>query len=709
MSDAKVRADNQKFIIGGFVADRQRAGLHPDWRQVVANFEADCWQNGYKVKFISGHRSKEHQNELHQAWYNNGKENGNGGIYAAPAGGSSHEVGLAFDMKPWNPDLGRYDKRAQSSRKILKEINQKFGAKYQLRWGGNFSQKNEEGHFDYGNLLSVNAMKAKAKAGDFIPGGETNKYIVIDPTVLKKANRTKQTWSTDVGGASNEFTEFEEEVAKRTPPPPITRVEERSAVGIWKIVKVIADRYSLGQTINDATISTDQGSLINFVKKVIQEPWLQFYGETFQDQFYFIARKEPFDLNGWNTINWNYTIQENQVISDDLNWYNGPIYSWYQIIPSGSFLGEQNQIFAHVTAVFFEEYAEVWGSKPLSVVNNYLNFVKNDDGPIMYEKAMEDLRYMVESNMYLPFTREGTITLRGRPDIKKCMRISYYPTREVFYVDAVSHRLVVTDTGTEYVTTLKVSRGMDYRHSLAPKSKWDNSYFNLVLFDDPPPLIKTKKVPVKGYWAKAYFDNDRSYLINLDETWPPSADTRDKKMERQIAADPNKRAELKGYNDESIRDAVTQIMENPECPEFFCKGTIDEDFGSNDSVLPIKRAKTLKQAILDEYAKRNPTDDISKIDAKITATALANSGADALFTKNSSVSRTSLNESQKKALADPTPDRLLEKALNRFAYFIMPDYEKNEEYEEEQKGINWKVNDKVFQWFLNRKQFNKCS
>ena len=63
MSDAKVRADNQKFIVGGFVADRQRAGLHPDWRQVVANFEADLWQNGYKVKFISGHRSREHQNE----------------------------------------------------------------------------------------------------------------------------------------------------------------------------------------------------------------------------------------------------------------------------------------------------------------------------------------------------------------------------------------------------------------------------------------------------------------------------------------------------------------------------------------------------------------------------------------------------------------------------------------------------------------------
>jgi len=688
-----VAQDNIKFINGGRVVGRTREGLHPDLRQTFMNFLQDAENAGYKLKITSGHRTKEHQQALHNAWYNGGKKNGNGGRYAAPPGHTTHELGLAIDVQVFVKEQGAYDEKSQRARKLLKEVGNKFAAKYGLRAGANFSQKNEEGHFDFVGSLGVNGVSAKSKKGLYIEGGEKQKYIILDGSKPGTTTRVKKNWSTDIGAESETFEEEQIEFKKREPPKPLRRIEERPAVGIWQIVKVLSDRYSLSQSINDATIAFDQGSLINYVKKVVQEPWLEFSGDTYFDQYYFSVRKEPFDYNGWLALLQYWTIRENDVIADNINWYNGPIYSWYQIIPSGSFLGDQNQIFAHVTAVFFEEYAEVWGSKPLSVVSNYLNFVKNQDGPIMEEKALEDLRYMIESNCYLPFTREGTITVRGRGIYRRGQKIYYQPTEEVFYIDGVSQSWNITDGGVEYTTTLKVSRGMDRRHLVAPKDRHTKSYWNLILYDNPPPIKKIVKEAVAKDWAQVRFDNDRSYLINPQETWPPSADTRDKKMENQIKNFPNLRNELYKKNLESIEYAVRMIEGNPDAPEFYSRGWIDEDFGNKNSVLPINRAKTLKETVLNAYMKKHPSENRAKLSAKI---------------KTSGNGTATYDDSFKTNLKDTTDEQFKIKAYERLAQFGVEAYEKDKEVEEEVKGVNWKVNDEVFQYFLNRRQLNNC-
>ena len=694
--------DNLKYINGGYVGGRQRYGLHPQLRQKFIDFITDARNGGIKVQIFSGHRSFEHQQQLYLAWYNNGKKNGNGGRRASKPGHGIHELGMAIDLRVFNDKLGKYD--VLSSIPILRELYKKYAVKHGLRWGGNFSSAwgNEQHHFDFVGNLGITGVQARSRAGKYIEGFEKQKYIILDDQEIPKSTSSNVSWTTGLGDEPNSFEEYEYEPIKRKPPKPINKVEDRNAVGIWQIIKLMADRYALDQSINDATIAFNQGSLKNFVDKIIQEPWLEFWGDTYGDQYYFNARKERFDYSGFTlTAKFNWTIEENDVIADDLNWYNGPIYSWYQIIPQGSFLGEQNQIFAHVTAVFFEEYAEVWGSKPLSVVNNYINFVKNADGPIMYEKALTDLRYMVESNAYLPFTREGTITVRPMPGIRRGYWIFYKPTMEMFYVDGVNHRYVVTDGSTELVTTLKVIRGMDYRHLIAPKSKTTKSYWNLILFDDPPPVTKYKDEKVSERWYKFFFDNDRSYPINLQETWPPSADTRDKKMENQIKEFPNLRNELKKINDDSVNSVVGIIEENPDAPEFIFKGFIDADFGSNDNTLPLGRARTFKNLVLDEYMRRHPTDSREKLESKMRLTA-GN-------TDSAGDERINWNAESKKNLNDPSQEKYKEKAYARFAKFTMPEYNKKVPYEEEVRGVNWKVNDEVFQYFLNRKQKHKCS
>ena len=673
---------NLKFINGGVVDGVQRYPLHPKFRPIAIQWEAQCRAAGMELWFTSAYRTYAQQNYLRQE-YLAGRNNG---IYASPPGYSSHEIGLAIDTRSWNGKEFSRDK--EHMRKVAK-IAKALG----MNWGGDWKMANEQHHFDYHFGLGWTELKRRWKAKMFDAEG----YILIDGANQATPSQQVQspTWNTDIGTETYDVKVEEYKREKILPNEPIRNVEEVNAVGIWQIVKMVSDRWSVSQLVADSSLATNQGSLINFVKKVVQDPWMQFYGDTFGNQFYFFTRRAPFDYNGWwGSLMDQGVIHEAVVISDDLKWYNGPIYSWYQIIPKGSFISDENQIFAHITAVYFEEYAQVWGSKPNSQVSNYLSFVKISDGRIMEEKALEDLRYMVESNMYLPFTREGTIVLKGCFGIKRGHKITYAPTMEIFYVDAVSHRYTVVDGSEEWVTTLQVSRGMEIRHCLAPEKTDDFNYWNLILFDNPPPRKEIVKEKIEQDVAYVYFDNDRPYLIDLNETWPPAKDTDEKKMEQQIKAFPSLRSELVAQNNRQIEYAVSLIEKYPDCPTFRCTGYIDSDSGVNNSTLPTNRAKALRTAIVDLYIKKHPSENRATIEKKIS---IIPRGVK------------TFTEREKKAfLDDKTVGDLKRKAYQRVAFFVMDEWMKDKEIEKEVKGVGWRVNDPVFQYFLQRRQFNKC-
>ena len=672
--------NNQLYVNGGFVGGRQRQGLHPKCRKLFLSFESACRNAGLELKFYSGYRDRAHQAEL-RADYLAGRSK----IFASPPGFSPHELGCAMDTYVWD---GKAFTRNYAKLKQVSKIAKQFG----LRWGGTFSQAEEHHHFDYSFGLGFSELRKRAKAGQVDAQG----YVLVDNVTVNipKESQIDYTWSTDINAESYTVTQTESEKKVQEPNETIKNVEEFNAVGIWQIIKLVADRWSLGQTVADSSLASNQGSLINFVRKVVQDPWMQFYGDTFGNQFYFFCRRAPFDYNGMYSLIDQGVILEEDVISDDLKWYNGPIYSWYQIIPKGSFISDENQIFAHITAVYFEEYAQVWGSKPNSQVSNYLSFIKISDGRIMEQKALEDLRYMVESNMYLPFTREGTIVLAGNFQIKRGHKITYAATMEIFYVDAVSHRYTIVDGSEEWVTTLQVSRGMELRHVGPPEKTSDFNYWNLILFDNPPPVKKIVKEKIEIDSTVAYFDNDRPYLIDLTETWPPAKDTKDKKMEQQIKQFPTLRNELVEINKKNVAYAVSLIEKYPDCPTFRCTGYIDSDSGSNNDTLPKGRAKSLRTAIVDAYMAKHPGEKRATIEGKIS---LIPRGTKS-FTKTE----------EKKFEDDASTNKLKKKAYQRVAYFVMDEWYKDKEVEEQVKGVGWRVNDPVFQYFLQRRQFNKC-
>jgi outer membrane protein OmpA-like peptidoglycan-associated protein len=279
----------------------------------------------------------------------------------------------------------------------------------------------------------------------------------------------------DVFGSYNE-----EELSKR-----ITDEDKFENIsGVWSIVKLVIDESVEDRRVADSGLATHQGSLLSFINKVCQKPFVEFYGQTFGPFYYLIVRKPPFDKEGFTT-NYVVDIDEGDIYSDNLRWDDSQVYSWYRLNPQGIYNGLSQQYSQlDFPAVFFKRIAQIWGSRPLDQQSNYVGFfdmfkqTAEEDETFDYlkELALDDLRYLIESNVYLPFTRKGQITIRRDRRIKRGMNVRHKGTGEVFFVDSVSHTFTVSETTYDEKTVLTVSRGV-----VESKIDW---YFDIVDFDE---------------------------------------------------------------------------------------------------------------------------------------------------------------------------------------------------------------------------------
>lgn len=304
-----------------------------------------------------------------------------------------------------------------------------------------------------------------------------------------------------------------------------TVATERLAPGVWQIIKLLVDSSVSRKQTYDSSISTQQGSLLNFFRKVCQEPFVEFMGDTIGNQYYFIVRKPPFDKEGWQRMIDSYVtvLDDNDILSTDLHWNNDEIYSWYQYLPTADFVAvkETNLL---IPAVFFPEYAAVWGSKPLCVESNYFSFnfsgnynsdkkENEQNGDRIMQNTVRDFKYLIESNAYNPFTRKGTITIVGDRRIKRGMCI-LHTSGELFYVDSVSNSYDVTIQGVSRTTTLQVSRGI-YPAYIGGKTIGDKkySYFNIIDFGKDFDADKVTAANWKDFVSKWKVDLDNFYFF----------------------------------------------------------------------------------------------------------------------------------------------------------------------------------------------------
>jgi len=265
-----------------------------------------------------------------------------------------------------------------------------------------------------------------------------------------------------------------------------TTLESDFVQGVWQIIKLMSDSSLSERRVVDTSISFVDGTIVDQFNKLCQMPFVEFFGDTYGDEFNIVARQPPFNkdmivsfLNGIeNSERLSETEGKNYQMIDieekDLQGYgnlqfDNTFYSWYQLTPNDTMIGAYTSLMVGnlIPIIAFSRIAECFGNKRLVIPDNYLsvNIVEGSESAMdinYYRRALlNDLKYVIDTNVYLPFTRRGTLTLtRGDRRIKKGMFIRVKPTNEIFYVDSVSNSLAFSQDKVERSTTIQVSRGM---------------------------------------------------------------------------------------------------------------------------------------------------------------------------------------------------------------------------------------------------------
>jgi hypothetical protein len=288
-------------------------------------------------------------------------------------------------------------------------------------------------------------------------------------------------------------------------------LEKDFAPGIWQIIKLVLDKQVTGRRVIDSSLSSANGSLLNYFRKICQEPFVEFFMDTYNDMYHIIVRKPPTDKAGVLSMLQAQVktedsdkdgtervtpavidIEADDVLMEQLYFDDTEAISWYHLVPQANFQGGDQFSLAYLPAIFLPEYADIWGSRPMQLVHNYLPVVLKDSDKDSLDKvqrqAVEDLKYIIESNAYLPFTRKGIIKTNGDRRYKVGNIIRYKPTGEIFFVDHVKQEWSISETSIDRVSTIQVSRGMIEQlvYGIPAKSTSGDtvdsfiSYFNIV-------------------------------------------------------------------------------------------------------------------------------------------------------------------------------------------------------------------------------------
>lgn len=260
--------------------------------------------------------------------------------------------------------------------------------------------------------------------------------------------------------------------------------KDNKVKGIWQMVRVFVDEALEYRRIVDRSLVNPEGTLLDFFNKVCQEPFVEFWGDTYMNEFDLIVRQPPFTgkavkdvINSESYI----TIASQDLLSLSLQ-YDDRVYAWYRIMPQNAMMGNsQFSSLAFVPIIFFNEYCELYGNKRCITNDIYISeksFMGRNGSQnlnTLSQALVNDLLFVIETSAYLPFTRKGTITINGDRRIKVGTFIFLEATNELFYVTAVTNTATFGNEAVDRTTIVTVERGM-----LVDLIDGENSYFNIV-------------------------------------------------------------------------------------------------------------------------------------------------------------------------------------------------------------------------------------
>lgn len=269
--------------------------------------------------------------------------------------------------------------------------------------------------------------------------------------------------------------------------------------GVWRWVALLFDDSIKDRRLADVSLGRPDGSLINLIWNYAQAPWVEFLQDTWNDRFYFTFRTPPWNKKlvqehlrrGWID---NVIVEDVDVLTENLA-FDTEQYSIYQIDYKAATWGTNDTLASVIPTIPFPEIAEIWGNRRLRVSTNLLplNDTEDADGALnrsyLRDKGIDDLIFVVDTTIYKPLTRKGTIVVNGDRRLKKGTWFLYKPTNEIFYITAVSQNFSASPI--DRVTTIQVERGMVLEYVTGDTTiDVDGRQVDLTYFD----IVDTEKI-----------------------------------------------------------------------------------------------------------------------------------------------------------------------------------------------------------------------
>ena len=318
------------------------------------------------------------------------------------------------------------------------------------------------------------------------------------------------------------------------PTPPRTSFSEvededpfNKDVGVWRLIDFIFSDDLFTRFLTYGELMTYRGDMLSAIRRIVQDPFVEVFGDTYGARWSLVTRKPPFEpisileqLDKDEKGNFTKIIQveNNNVLSYSFRYESEQnFYAWYRITPVGQYVGFQSRFAALIPTLIFPEYARLWGSHVLAVTSNYIQFAgvagdsagDNRRNNTMSQSVLEDLKYLVDISAYLPFTRRGSIKIQYEPRVKRGTWLYFSPTRELCYVDSVSHNFDCSEGAPTSTTNLEVSRAMLERYVIPPERE-GFSYF------------KVLPTPVRS--DLDFTDSSQDYQKNYTQGWKVDID-----------------------------------------------------------------------------------------------------------------------------------------------------------------------------------------
>lgn len=199
-----------------------------------------------------------------------------------------------------------------------------------------------------------------------------------------------------------------------------------------------------------------QGNLWNLYKELKSEPFHELFWEVLDGFPTLVMRPTPFNQTEWEALQ-QTTIELKDLVDTSVGISDLETYSVYQVQPGAS----EVQLSRAVTEVKVKpfwnpNYYKKYGLRALTVQSIYQKFFNSDDassGKPLLESLQTDLyNWYIKNNVFA----NGSVTLRGNPEIKLGTRILNAYDGMEYYCEGVTHDFVVGDY---YTTELELTRG----------------------------------------------------------------------------------------------------------------------------------------------------------------------------------------------------------------------------------------------------------